>query len=143
MLWVSWLFFNGGSTFDIYAPRGKGTPKIMMNTILAGAGSGLISQSLKSRINSDKHFYDVSGLCNGLLTGLVSVTGCCNDVMPEMAFFIGAVGGVIYVVGTWIMGKLKVDDPVDASVVHGMGGIWGLLAGGLFNKSTGLLMAKH
>lgn len=50
ILWVSWLFFNGGSTMDITASRDSGTPKIMMNTIVSGAVGGLVSVIFKPYI---------------------------------------------------------------------------------------------
>jgi len=47
LLWVSWLFFNGGSAYGMFESRGTGMPKIMMNTLLSGATSGLVATMLK------------------------------------------------------------------------------------------------
>lgn len=81
----------------------------------------------------------MTGLCNGILSGLVAITGTCHDVKPWVAFFIGTMGGINYVAACKIIKKLKVDDPIEASVVHGFGGMWGLIATGIFNESTGLI----
>jgi len=143
MLWVSWLFFNGGSTVDMFVPRHKNAPKIIMNTILAGAPAGLVSQYFKHKYVQTEDYYDVTGLCNGILAGLVSVTGVCHDVRPWLAIVIGSIGGAFYVFGCKVVHWLKVDDPVEACMVHGFGGIWGTLATALFNEQHGLLMSAY
>ena len=81
---------------------------------------------------------------NGALAGLVSITAGCAFVGPGAAIAIGAIGGILVVLGTLGLDKLKIDDPVGAFPVHGLNGIWGTLAVGLFAlpeaglKSAGL-----
>jgi Amt family ammonium transporter len=75
---------------------------------------------------------DLSMTMNGALAGLVAVTAPCAFVMPWAAILIGAVGGVIVVLGVVLLDRIRVDDPVGAVPVHGMNGIWGTLAVGLF-----------
>lgn len=132
-LWVSWLFFNGGSTFDVFAVRAQNTPKIIVNTILGGAAAGIVANYMKPYLVNKNSFYDIGGLCNGVLTGLVSITGVCHDVPPFVATFIGIIGGFTYCLGVKFLAFFKVDDPIEASVVHGFGGIWGVVAAGMFN----------
>lgn len=142
ILWVSWLFFNGGSTVDMFQPRVVGTPKIMMNTIIAGATGGLVAVILKPvffRTYTSYMTYDIAALCNGVLGGLVSITGACNNVQPWAAFLIGMIGGVVYCAGARLCIKLNVDDPIEASAVHGFCGMWGLVAVGLFDNTKGVL----
>ena len=81
LLFVCWLFFNGGSTMNMFAPRSEGAAKIMMNTLIAGSTGGLVSSFLKPLIMgtySSSNRYDVGALTNGILAGLVSITGACD-----------------------------------------------------------------
>lgn len=141
ILWVSWLFFNGGSTIDMYTARNVGAPKIMMNTIIAAATGGIVAAVAKPLVYIDqmKTFsYDVGALCNGALAGLVSITGACNNVQPWAAFIIGAIGGLVYALGTRLAIVCTVDDPIEASAVHGFCGMWGLIAVGFFDNTNGI-----
>ena len=76
---------------------------------------------------------DPSMAANGMLAGLVAITAPCAFVDPIGAFVIGLLAGFIVVVAiVFVEGKLKVDDPVGAVSVHGICGVWGVLAVGLF-----------
>jgi Amt family ammonium transporter len=68
------------------------------------------------------------------LAGLVAITAPCAFVSPGAAILIGAVGGVLVVMATLLLDKLRIDDPVGAFPVHGVNGIWGTLAVGLFGQ---------
>ena len=138
ILLVSWLFFNGGSTGSLFESRKNGSPKIIMNTIISGATGGLIASIFKPLFFRKKHKYDVVSLCNGLLAGLVSITGVCNDCDPWAAFIIGLIGGLVYSGSSKILQILYIDDPIEASSVHGFCGMWGLIAVGLFSKTNGV-----
>lgn len=70
---------------------------------------------------------------NGTLTGLVAVTAGCGTVNYWAAFVIGLVAGVVYLGGSKLLIYLRIDDAVDAIPVHLFGGVWGLLATGLFS----------
>merc|ERR1711907_518720 len=80
---------------------------------------------------------DCAALCNGILAGLVSVTAPCSNVESGSAVLIGFLGGFVYVGSSMLIKKLKVDDPVDASSVHGSCGIWGCIAAALFDFGAG------
>lgn len=141
VLWVSWLFFNGGSTADMYQPRANGISKIMMNTIISGAAGGLVASFLKPWVMksySSDNRYDVASLANGLLAGLVAITGVCDRVDPWAAFIIGIIGGVVYSLACKFCHICHVDDPIEASSVHGFTGMWGLIATGFFDNEEGL-----
>jgi Amt family ammonium transporter len=75
---------------------------------------------------------DLSMILNGCLAGLVAVTAPCAFVSLQSAAIIGAVGGVLVVLGVLFFDKMKLDDPVGALAVHLLNGIWGTLALGLF-----------
>jgi len=138
ILWVSWLFFNGGSTLSMFNERQHGVAKIMMNTILGGSAGGVVATSVKPfimRTYSKTNRYDVGALCNGILAGLVSVTAACVGIKPWAAVIIGALGGLFYSLGCKMLEKLGVDDPVEAAAVHGVCGAWGLIATGFFDQT--------
>ena len=77
------------------------------------------------------------GFCNGILAGLVSISAGSAFVKPWEAVIIGAIGGLIYQGASMLLRKLRIDDVVDASPVHGACGIWGVLAIGLFGNPDG------
>jgi Amt family ammonium transporter len=80
---------------------------------------------------------DPSWLANGMLAGLVAITAPCAFVSAWAAAFIGAVAGVLVIIAAvFIDSKLKIDDPVGASAVHGVNGAWGILALGLFSNGV-------
>ena len=137
MLFVSWLFFNGGSTGGMFNARANNAPKIMMVTILAASSGALVAAFLKPivmRTYSKKNRYDVGALSNGLLAGLVAITGVCDSCEPWSAVVIGIIGGIVYTLACKLNQALNVDDPIEASQVHGFTGMWGLIAVGIFHN---------
>ncbi|MGK3746784.1 MAG: Amt family ammonium transporter, partial [Bacillariaceae sp.] len=82
------------------------------------------------------HTYDVAYTMNGLLTGLVAITAPCASVESWAAVLIGIVAGWAYLAASKLLIKLRIDDAVDAIPVHLVGGIWGLIAAGLFSTPT-------
>ena len=142
VLWVSWLFFNGGSTASMYADRENAISKIILNTILSGTCGGLtasVAKPLIMQTYSHSRRYDVSALCNGLLAGLVAITGACDRVDPWAAIIIGIVGGIVYSAACKLCDMMTADDPIEASSVHGFAGMWGLIAVGIFDNAEGLV----
>merc|ERR1711912_141127 len=107
---------------------------VMMNTTLSAATGGMTVFLLIFALTKK---YDCAALCNGILAGLVSVTAPCSNVESGSAVLIGFLGGFVYVGSSTLIKKLKVDDPVDASSVHGTCGIWGCLAAALFDFGAG------
>jgi Amt family ammonium transporter len=83
---------------------------------------------------------DTGMTMNGILAGLVAITAPCAFVSPLWAVVIGLIAGVIVVYAVDIIeSKFKIDDPVGAISVHGINGLWGTLAVGLFASESGLL----
>jgi Amt family ammonium transporter len=103
---------------------------VITNTIIAAASGCLVCMFVMwAKFGKP----DPSMTCNGLLAGLVAITAPCAFVAPWAALAIGAVSGVLVVYGVLIVERtFKVDDPVGAVAVHGVNGIWGVLAVGLF-----------
>jgi Amt family ammonium transporter len=127
ILAFGWFGFNPGSTLS-----GTDThiAVIAVNTMLASAAGAFGAYVyLRARFGPP----DVTMLCNGLLAGCVAITAPCAFVTAPAAIFIGLVAGMLVVAAClFIETTLKVDDPVGASAVHGVCGVWGILALGLF-----------
>merc|ERR1711970_773419 len=104
-----------------------------MGTIIAASAAGLVVL-FWNKIATRK--YLVAELCNGALGGLVSITAACNAVTDWSAFIIGVIGGFVYVLGQKLLAKLNIDDAISASPVHGICGIWGVIAVGFFSSRT-------
>merc|ERR1739845_102888 len=82
---------------------------------------------------------DVTGFCNGILAGLVSITAGCAFVKPWESAIIGFIGGFVYVTSSFLVKRAKIDDVVDAFSVHGACGLWGIVALGFFgNHNAGM-----
>jgi len=125
ILWVGWYGFNAGSTFGttdvIFA-------EVALNTQLAASAGALLAMAvmyLKTRT------IDVGMAGNGAIAGLVAITAPSGYVEFWAAPIIGAVGGIVVVLGVIAIEK-RLDDPVGALSAHGLAGIWGTLACGLF-----------
>jgi Amt family ammonium transporter len=102
------------------------------------ATTGAIAAMFLAYINTRK--WDVSMAFNGALGGLVAITAPCAFVTPQGALMIGVIAGVITYYGVDLMEKLKIDDPVGAFPVHGLNGIFGVLAIGIWGvDGLGLL----
>jgi Amt family ammonium transporter len=131
VLAFGWFGFNAGSTLSGNDPR---IAIIAVNTMLASA-AGAFGAYVYTKLVFGRP--DLSMLCNGMLAGMVSITAPCAFVGAFTAVFIGAVAGVLVIVSSiFIETRLRVDDPVGASSVHGVCGTWGILALGLFANGT-------
>ncbi|CAJ1446103.1 unnamed protein product [Effrenium voratum] len=135
-LWFGWYGFNPGSTLGMHdGATGALAAQVAMNTTLAAATGGITVFILRYAILRK---YDVGGLCNGILAGLVSITAGCGNMECGSAFATGLVGAMVYQGASMLLQKLKIDDPVDAAPVHGFCGIWGCIACGLFDWGKGV-----
>jgi Amt family ammonium transporter len=132
ILWFGWFGFNPGSTLGVHN-GGFSIGRIAINTNLAAALGGIAAMlTVWKRFGKP----DLSMAMNGALAGLVAITAPCACVEPWAAIVIGAIAGVIVVLGVELLDKLQIDDPVGAVPVHGMCGIWGTLAVGIFGRAS-------
>ena len=137
ILWLGWFGFNGGSQLQVTGvDNANAVALIFVNTNMAAAG-GLVFALLLSRMWFGKA--DLTMALNGALAGLVAITAEPLTPAPLEATLIGAVGGVIVVGSIVLLDKLRIDDPVGAISVHGVVGIWGLLAVPITNDDASLL----
>ncbi|MFH1684356.1 MAG: ammonium transporter [Candidatus Margulisiibacteriota bacterium] len=134
ILWFGWFGFNPGSTLSV--GNGDLIARIAINTNLAAAVGGIMAMLAVWKLFGKP---DLSMAMNGALAGLVAVTAPCAFIEPWAAMVIGGIGGIIVVLGVIMLDKLKIDDPVGAFPVHGLNGVWGTLAIGIFGqKALGL-----
>ncbi|HEY3360056.1 MAG TPA: ammonium transporter [Polyangia bacterium] len=127
VLAFGWFGFNSASTLSAADPR---IAAIAVNTMLASSAGAVAALGYVWRTS---HRPDVGMACNGLLGGLVAITGSCAFVVPAAAVFIGLIAGLLTVVAVIALERrFRIDDPVGAVAVHGACGLWGALALGLF-----------
>ncbi|WP_136795458.1 ammonium transporter [Desulfosediminicola ganghwensis] len=139
ILWLGWFGFNGGSELKISnIEEANAVSMIFVNTNTAAAG-GLVAALLFSRAWFGKA--DLTMALNGALAGLVAITAEPLTPSPLLATIVGAIGGLIVVAAIVFIDKAKVDDPVGAISVHGVVGIWGLIAVA-FTNPEGSLVAQ-
>lgn len=129
ILWFCWFGFNGASTVSMEGDSIALAGKVFVNTNLAAAIATCVTMAF-TWIKYGKP--DVSMSLNGSLAGLVAITAGCDAVSPIGAAIIGAVAGILIVLGVEFIDKvLKIDDPVGAVGVHCVNGAFGTLAVGL------------
>lgn len=129
LLWFGWFGFNGGSVLSAH-PEQIGL--VVSNTALAGA-AGCLAAMIATQIVLKKP--DVSMALNGVLAGLVGITAGADSMMPGSALVVGAISGALVVFAILFFEKIKIDDPVGATSVHGVCGTWGTLAVGIFGEA--------
>ncbi|HEX8110480.1 MAG TPA: ammonium transporter, partial [Kofleriaceae bacterium] len=127
ILWFGWYGFNPGSTLS--AMDMAGCARVAANTTLAACSGGLVAMAV---VYPRYKVWDCGMTVNGFLAGLVAITCPCYWVSPTGALLLGAVAGVVVVLGCDLLEYLRIDDPVGAVPVHGFCGIWGTLSLGLF-----------
>ncbi len=126
ILWMGWFGFNGGSELGLDSKgAADAIAAVFVNTNTAAAG-GLIAALITAKMLFGKS--DLTMALNGALAGLVAITAGPSTPSPQLATIIGAIGGVLVVFSIISLDKMKIDDPVGAISVHGVVGIWGVLA---------------
>jgi Amt family ammonium transporter len=131
ILWLGWFGFNGGS---VLSADPANTSLVLVTTCLAAASGGIGAAFFSNLLYKN---LDITMFMNGVLGGLVGITAGADQMGPTEAIIIGAIGGVVVVLGVAFLDKCKLDDPVGAIPVHLFAGIWGTLAVGLFGAKGG------
>jgi Amt family ammonium transporter len=130
ILWIGWYGFNPGSQLAFVGSANTDVVVLIaVNTTLAAAG-GAVAALIYSRLVLGK--FDLALSLNGMLAGLVGITANCDAVTNGSAIIIGVVAGVLVILATQFLERVKIDDPVGAWPVHGVCGIWGGLAAAIF-----------
>jgi Amt family ammonium transporter len=129
---LGWLGLNSAGAILFTGGEPSGSVLIAINTVFSAAAAALTA-ALVTYIRFGKP--DASLTANGWVGGLVASSACCAFVDPAEAVVIGSIAGAVIILSVeWIELHLEVDDPGGAVSVHAVGGIWGLLALGLFGR---------
>jgi len=138
LLWFGWFGFNAGS-----ALAANDLAVLALVTTNLGAGAAAVSWMVMDWLIKGKP--SATGIAIGAVVGLVSITPCAGFVSVSSAIIIGLIGGVISnLVANWRLGRSRIDDTLDVFACHGVGGIWGSIAVGLFATvgANGLLLGN-
>ena len=130
LLWIGWFGFNGGS---VLSADPAAVSYVFVTTALA-ACAGALSSMITTQIVMKS--LDAPMALNGILAGLVGITAGADVISTSGAVVVGAIAGAIVVFSILMFDKLKLDDPVGAISVHGVCGIWGTLAVGIFTEAS-------
>mmetsp|Transcript_18750 Transcript_18750/g.35395 ORF Transcript_18750/g.35395 Transcript_18750/m.35395 type:complete len:579 (-) Transcript_18750:341-2077(-) len=138
ILWMGWYGFNIGSSFFTGQPGINALTvgaRVAVTTTIAAASGAIICMIYSRMFQS---LYLLKFCLNGVLAGLVSITGSAALVEVWGALCIGVLGGLVYIGSSMLLIYLGIDDPLDAFPVHGACGIWGTLAVGIFSTSANM-----
>ena len=116
--------------------------RIVINTFIAPSCSAVtfcLFEFTNFSVSNKMQAHDPCRLMNSILAGLVAITASCNNVDQWAAAVIGVVGCMVYLGSSKLMNRFKIDDPIEASQIHGFTGFWGCLAVGIFDLDAGLI----
>lgn len=137
---VGWIAFNSAGVLLFLSATPGAIAVTILNTLLAASGA-VLATLIVTRLRFGKP--DASLCANGWLAGLVTSSACAPVVSPGAAFFTGAVAGIFTPLLVEVLElALSIDDPTGAITVHAAGGLWGLLAAGVFAPQKGQLLAQ-
>lgn len=139
ILWMGWFGFNGGSELKVSDVESANTVALVFANTNLAAAAGVVAGLITARMMFGKA--DLTMGLNGALAGLVAITAGPDSPSMLLATGIGAVGGLLVVFSIVTFDKLRIDDPVGAISVHGVVGIWGLLAV-LFSNDEATLVGQ-
>jgi len=130
---VGWFGFNPGSALTIMG-NSQVAERAAVNTMLSSAAGGLSSLCFSTMLKRQRE-WDLGAAMNGILAGLVAITGSCSVVETWASIIIGLMGGVCYILASsFTLNQLKIDDPLDATAVHLFCGALGIFVVGFFAK---------
>src|SRR5256885_2939769 len=130
ILWFGWFGFNPGSTLGVVTGDRVGFFAYVAVTTNLAAAAGAVTAAITAWLVLKKP--DISMMLNGVLAALVAVTAASGFVAPWAAVVIGLVSGVVLGGRRLVEEKIGIDDPSGAVAVHGVSGVWGTVATGLF-----------
>lgn len=130
LLWLGWFGFNGGS---VLSADPAAVSFVFVTTALAAASGALASMLFSWALLKTP---DLTMSLNGVLAGLVGITAGADVISPLWSVVVGAIAGIIVVLSVIFFDKIRIDDPVGAISVHGICGIWGTVAVGIFAPGT-------
>ena len=130
ILWFGWFGFNPGSTLGVVTGDRLGYFAYVAVTTNVAAAAGALGAVATAWLVLRKP--DLSMMLNGVIAALVAITAASGFVAPWAGIVIGLVAGAVAVLGVLLVERIRIDDPIGAVAVHGMAGVWGTLATGIF-----------
>jgi len=145
-LWFGWYGFNAGSALmvPVLENRGKLAARAAVNTSLSAAAGGITTLFANLYLNertTGEYTFDLVVTMNGVLSGLVAISGCCAITEGWAAVIIGIVAGWVYLWGLSFLIRYRIDDAVNAIPIHMFNGAWGVVATGFFASPGPMEMA--
>lgn len=135
-LWFGWFGFNGGSLLKASADIGLVITNTNLSPAAAGVSALIMNYIIEKKLNAGKLF-------TSILAGLVAVTAGSNMIKPDGAVYIGIIAGILSILAQDFIEKvLKIDDPVAAIAVHGVGGVIGTLCVAFFADKSYFLVGN-
>jgi Amt family ammonium transporter len=132
LTWMGWIGLNGSGSLLLIGGSAAGIALVAVNTTLSAAAAVLAAAGI-TRIRYGRP--DASLCANGWTGGLVASSAVCAFVSPACAAITGAIAGALVTFSVeWVDTRLRVDDPAGSISVHAVGGLWGLLAVGIFAR---------
>mmetsp|Transcript_13334 Transcript_13334/g.36848 ORF Transcript_13334/g.36848 Transcript_13334/m.36848 type:complete len:306 (+) Transcript_13334:143-1060(+) len=146
-LWFGWYGFNGGSALVTDSVvRDKLAALAGVNTTLSGGMAGIVALFVNLywvERTTGEPVFDLRCAMNGSLGGLVAITAGCGVVEPWASIVIGAIAGLVYLLSSALLIRIRLDDAVDGIPVHMFNGMWGMVANGFFASPTRLKMTYN
>eukprot|EP00924_Labyrinthula_sp_SR-Ha-C_P015271 snap_masked-scaffold_9-processed-gene-13.69-mRNA-1 protein AED:0.32 eAED:0.32 QI:0/0/0/0.5/1/1/2/0/529 len=137
LLYIGWFSFNAGSSLGLGPGNLEAASIAMINTLISAASGGASVMIYSTFVYK---YHDVPLIVNGMLTGLVGITGPCAFVDTYAAVIIGSISGLTFIpASSTVLNKFRIDDPLDAFAVHGVGGFLGVIFTGIFDIEEGLV----
>jgi ammonium transporter, Amt family len=130
ILWFGWFGFNPGSTLGVVTGDRIGYFAYVALTTNLAAAAGALGAVATSWLVLKKP--DLSMMLNGVIAALVAITAASGFVAPWAGIVVGLVAGAVAVLGVLLIERSRIDDPIGAVAVHGMAGVWGTVATGIF-----------
>ncbi|XP_071482618.1 putative ammonium transporter 1 [Diadema antillarum] len=138
ILVFGFMAFNGGSALTL-SKRGDNVvvAHSIICTVVSVGASSTTTMAVVRLFGSTKQ-WNFTLVCNGALAGAVSICAGCDVIPTWSALIIGCIASLTYLAWSWLVLKLRIDDPVDAVAVHLGAGTWGIIAAPLFSKTKGV-----
>lgn len=129
LLWFGWIGFNGGSGLSADGIAVNAIAVTQISMVASMAVWCLMQYARTGRVG-------VLGMISGAVAGLVAITPAAGYVTPSSSIMIGAIGGAVCYCGVILMRRTGIDDALDVFAIHGIGGVWGAIATGIFAVGT-------
>merc|ERR1719326_2073923 len=139
ILWTGWYAFNCGTCFTYWHHDTDSIGGLIAVTTTLSSCAAVLSVAFITKLLNN--IYSVQKCSNAALSGIVSITAGCAVITPGWAIIVGILGGCLYYISCEILVHYRVDDPLEAVCVHGVCGLWGMLAAGVFSTKEGLRAA--